>query len=53
MLDGNTLPDRLPFLLFTMTAVLKQESPLREAWYGLLRPYEHYVPVAHDLVQAV
>ena len=49
VLDGNTLPDRLPFTLFTMTAVLKQESPLREAWYRELRPYVHYVPVAHNL----
>ena len=49
VLDGNTLPDRLPFSLFTMTAVLKQESPLREAWYSLLKPYVHYIPVKHDL----
>ena len=49
VLDGNTLPDRLPFAMFSMTAVLKQESPLREAWYSELRPYVHYIPVRHDL----
>lgn len=49
VLDGNTLPDRLPFMLFSRTAVLKQASPLREAWYRELRPYVHYIPVAHDL----
>lgn len=49
VLDGNTVADRLPFLLFTMTAIIKQESPLREAWYDLLRPYVHYIPVRHDL----
>lgn len=49
ILDGNTVADRLPFTMFTMTAVLKQESPLREAWYSQLVPYVHYVPVRHDL----
>ena len=49
VLDGNTLADRLPFALFTLTAVLKQESPLREAWYAHLKPYVHYIPVRHDL----
>ena len=49
VIDGNTVADRFPFTLFTMTAVLKQESPLREAWYDLLVPYVHYIPVRHDL----
>ena len=29
--------------------MLKQESVRREAWYDLLVPYVHYVPVAADL----
>ena len=49
VLDGNTLPDRLPFAMFSMTAVLKQESTQREAWYAKLVPYVHYIPVRRDL----
>ena len=52
-LDGFTSPDRLPFQMFTMTAVLKQESPLREGWYSYLVPYKHYIPLRHDLSDLV
>ena len=49
VLDGNTVPDRLPFLMFSQLAILKQESSLREAWYDQLVPYVHYIPVRADL----
>ena len=49
LLDGNTLPDRLGFVLSSMTAVLKQESPYRESTHLAMKPYVHYVPVRHDL----
>ena len=32
-----------------MTAVIKVDSPRREAYYSLMRPYVHYVPVRADL----
>eukprot|EP00327_Prymnesium_parvum_P033337 CAMPEP_0195601360 /NCGR_PEP_ID=MMETSP0815-20121206/5044_1 /TAXON_ID=97485 /ORGANISM="Prymnesium parvum, Strain Texoma1" /LENGTH=442 /DNA_ID=CAMNT_0040740897 /DNA_START=27 /DNA_END=1355 /DNA_ORIENTATION=- len=49
VLDGNTLPDRLSFILASMTAVLKQESPRRESFHKMMQPYIHFVPVAHNL----
>ena len=49
VLDGNTVADRIPQLLFSGLAMLKQESPLREAWYAKLVPYVHYIPVRADL----
>jgi len=49
VLDGNTVPDRLAFVMASMTAVLKQESPRREAFYALMEPYVHYIPVRRDL----
>ena len=49
VLDGATLADRLPFLLFSGAAVLKQASPLREGFYRYLEPYVNFVPVAADL----
>lgn len=49
VLDGNTLPDRLAFVLASMTAVLKQQSRRREAFHRMMRPYEHYIPIAADL----
>ena len=49
VVDGNTVADRLPFVMASATAVIKVDSPRREAFYSLLRPYEHYVPVRADL----
>ena len=49
MLDGHTVPDRLAFVLASHTAVLKQDSPRREAFHCMMEPYVHYVPVARDL----
>jgi hypothetical protein len=49
VLDGNTVADRLAFIMSSMTAVIKVDSPRREAYYSLMRPYVHYVPVRADL----
>ena len=40
---------RLRQLSFLGSAVLHQASPCHEFWHALLRPYEHYLPVARDL----
>lgn len=49
VLDGNTLPDRMAFILSSATAVLKQDSHRREAFHRMMVPYVHYVPVRRDL----
>ncbi|KAM3964768.1 protein O-glucosyltransferase 2 [Aphomia sociella] len=47
--DGTVAAYRLPYLLAGGGMVLKQDSPYFEHFYKLLRPWEHYVPVARDL----
>lgn len=49
VLDGNTVADRLSFILASMTAVIKQESSRREAFYSLMKPHVHYIPVKRNL----
>ena len=53
--DGNSWSSRLPQLLASGAAVLKQASPYREFWYDLLQPNVHYIELARDLsdVEAV
>ena len=53
MLDGHTVPDRLAFVLASHTAVLKQDSPRREAFHCMMEPYVHYVPVWRNLSNLV
>ena len=48
VIDGNTVPDRLAFILASSTAVLKVKSRRREAYHSKMRPYVHYVPVKAD-----
>jgi protein glucosyltransferase len=48
VIDGNTVADRLAFVMASSTAVIKVDSPRREAFYSLMRPYVHYVPVKAD-----
>ena len=43
---GNCAAIRLPSQLVSDTAVLMLDSPEIEWFYPLLRPYEHYIPVA-------
>ena len=55
-LDGNAAASRLASLLHTGSAVFLVDSPFREWWYPLLKPWVHYVPVGRaleDLVQRV
>ena len=40
---------RLRQLAHLGSAVLHQDLPCHEWWHAALRPYEHYVPLAHDL----
>ena len=51
--DGTVAAYRLPFLLGGDSLVFKQESKYYEHFYGDLRPYVHYVPVAEDLSDLV
>jgi hypothetical protein len=52
--DGTVAPSsRMVALLQTGSVLLKQESPYTEFYYPLLRPWEHYVPVAHDFSDLV
>ena len=51
-LEGQGPPRHLARRLAQGFVVFKQESPYTEYFYALLRPWEHYVPVAdslHDL----
>jgi len=47
--DGNSWSSRLPQLLASGAAVLKQSSSYREFWYDLLQPGVHYMTVAREL----
>ncbi|XP_073943623.1 protein O-glucosyltransferase 2-like [Choristoneura fumiferana] len=47
--DGTVASYRLPYLLAGGSLVMKQESPYYEHYYGLLRAWEHYVPMKRDL----
>ena len=50
VVDGRGTPSsRLALALAHDCLVLKQESALQEWFYGDLRPYEHYVPLAYRL----
>lgn len=49
-LEGNDVSTALKWMLYSNSCVL-MPKPKYESWAceGMLRPYEHYVPVAHDL----
>jgi hypothetical protein len=46
--DGVGCADRFGTLLGSSSAVVKQESPLREYFYDDLIPGVHYIPVRND-----
>lgn len=49
MIDGNTAPtSRIARLLYSGSAMLRQESPYTEFWYHSLKPYVHYIPLSFD-----
>jgi len=52
-LDGNTFASSFRWQLQSNCAIFKQESPYIEWYYGALRPYEHYIPIASDLSDLV
>lgn len=47
--DGTVAAYRLQAVLAGNSVVLKQDSKYVEWFYHHLRPYEHYIPVRHDL----
>lgn len=47
--DGTVAAFRFPYLLAGGSLVFKQESKYHEHFYSLIEPWEHYVPVRHDL----
>lgn len=47
--DGTVAAYRFPYLLGGGSMVLKQESKYHEHFYDLVKPWQHYVPVRHDL----
>ena len=50
-LDGNGWASRLPFLMALGSLVFKQESVFSTWWYPLLKPFQHYVPIAINTTQ--
>lgn len=50
LIDGNTCAySRAYWQLFSNCAILKQSSPNLQWFYGLLKPYVHYIPLQNDL----
>jgi len=52
-LDGNAAASRLASLLHTGSAVFIADSPFREYFYPLLKPWVHFVPVGRTLEDVV
>lgn len=48
---GNSWSSRFPQLLSINAAVFKQETPYREFFRPLLKPYVHYIPVSESLAE--
>jgi hypothetical protein len=52
-MDGTVAAYRFPFLLAGGSTVFKQESAYYEHFYGKLRPWNHFVPIAQNLSDVV
>ena len=52
-IDGTVAAYRFPWLLAGGSAVFKQESIYYEHFYSQLVPYQHYIPIEHDLSDLV
>lgn len=48
---GNSWSSRFPQLLSINSAVFKQETPYKEFFRPLLKPYVHYIPVSESLAE--
>lgn len=49
-IDGGACTfERYYWLLLSNSVVLKQITPNRQWYYGMLEPYKHYIPVKEDL----
>lgn len=54
LIDGNSCAySRAHWQLFSNSLILKQESSNMQWYYHQIAPYQHYVPVAHDLSDLV
>jgi hypothetical protein len=48
-MDGNTAPTaRSIRLMYSGSAILRQESHYTEFWYDILQPYQNYIPLSYD-----
>ena len=48
-IDGTVAAYRLPFLMLGDSLIMKQESEYYEHFYKDMKPFEHYIPIKHDL----
>ncbi len=49
-IDGNTSPwQRVPWIMFSNSVLMKQETNNVQWFYPALKPYVHYVPLQDDL----
>ena len=49
-IDGNcAATPRLPLLMHTQSTIFKNMTPSIQWFYGRLKPYVHFIPVAEDL----
>jgi len=50
ILEGESAPwQRVPWMMLGGFVILRQESPQHQWFYSEMKPWVHYVPVAHDL----
>jgi len=50
VLEGETAPWQRPaWIMLGGFVMLRQESPQHQWFYSELKPWKHYVPIAHDL----
>ena len=52
-MDGTVAAYRFPFLMVADSLVMKQDSKYYEHFYKEMKEWEHYVPLKHDLTDAV
>jgi len=54
--DGNTVADRLLRQMLSRSVIIKESSPCRNSWFGMLSEYENYIPLPgseNELVQLI
>lgn len=48
-IDGTVAAYRFPYLMGGSSVIIKQDSNYYEHFYKDLKPYQHYIPMKHDL----